>query len=491
MSFAARLRAVSVLEVADSSVWAEVEAVAGEHLAEALSPMRRVVHPTFEKAGLARLRAVGVSVLVRHARRPRELIEAAQAELSEVTGRLSWRARDLLHEVQRHAQDGVVFELHAWDPVSDAGSVRELLGAGLMEAVPELTGRYRLHPDLSPPPPRAYDFSEAVMGETEDLPPSRPGPVGLLHDLAALAAAIDAESPHRTLAGPIARADARKLGRKLASPLPPSRSIESDERWGRALRALDLLGVVSTDPVTREMHLDLGLEEVLSGTPEEAVDRLVHRLVDADLHAAVPAVREALRQAGEGALDTLLWLEAMRDQDRSVLFPPWRSVGVPTYPFHEGETPRPYDDDGFDAVEAPLLRRLLRLLEGMGLVRVASGVFAATPDGRRWARAEGPTPPPVWVSSDLELLVPPDAITPWERFQIERLSRCTSRQVVDRYRLERAGLERWLAVHELDEALDLLQRRSPAVPEGVVETLRSWARDATRVVLVRGVVLEG
>ena len=69
-------------------------------------------------------------------------------------------------------------------------------------------------------------------------------------------------------------------------------------------------------------------------------------------------------------------------------------------------------------------------------------------------------------------VVPPDAVTPWERFQIERLGR-------------------WLATHELDEALDLLRRRCPAVPPVVEDTLRQWARGATRIVLTTGIVVEG
>lgn len=487
---ARRLRAVSVLDVAEPAVWAELEAVVGAHLGEALSPLRRVVLPSFEKQGLATLGRLGVPVLVRGARRSREEEEASRAELAAVVDRLSWRAKPVLYAAQRHASQGVAIGLHAWDPLSDAGSVRELLGAGLMEEMPELEQRYRLHPDLPPPPPVVYAFSEAAMPETADLPSPRPGPIALLHDAAALAAAIDAETPRRTLSGSVARADSRKLGKRLASKAVTEHGIEADDRWSRAMRALDALGAVSTDPVTRETHLDLGLEALLAGSAEDAMDRLLHRLVDPDLHAAVPAVREALRQAGDGAVDTLIWLEHVRDQDRGVLFPPWRRDGQEFYPFHEGETPRPYDDDGFEAIEAPLLRRLLGTLERMGVVRLAPGIFAGTPDGRRWARAEAPPPPPVWVSSDLEIVVPPDAITPFERFQLERLGRCLSREVADRYRLERAGLERWLAIHELDEALALLRRRALALPPAVVETLTTWAAHVTRIVLVRGVLLE-
>jgi hypothetical protein len=96
----------------------------------------------------------------------------------------------------------------------------------------------------------------------------------------------------------------------------------------------------------------------------------------------------------------------------------------------------------------------------------------------------------LWCGSDLELVVPPGGLTPWERFQLERLTTCLGRDVVDRHRLDRAALTAWLATHELDDALELLQRRCLAVPGAVVETLEQWAQSAQRVVLTRGVLLE-
>ncbi|MEQ1507921.1 MAG: hypothetical protein ABMB14_37175, partial [Myxococcota bacterium] len=84
------------------------------------------------------------------------------------------------------------------------------------------------------------------------------------------------------------------------------------------------------------------------------------------------------------------------------------------------------------------------------------------------------------------VVVPPDGLTPWERFQLERLSRCVARDVVDRYRLVREGLESWLRFHGVDEAVALLGRRCPAVPRTAVDTLEAWARSASRVVVTRG-----
>jgi hypothetical protein len=489
------MRSVSVLEVADPSVWDELAARAPlePHVAEELGPLRRIVKPSFEKDVLPRLAEQGAPVLVRYARRGRAEVESAAAELAAVIAGLPADARRVLTAARHHAVDGVVRGLHAWDPVSDAASVRVLRGAGLLEEIPDdghppFHGSYRLNPDLPPAEPFAYDLADAAMDETDDLEDARPGPVGLLHDLAALAAAIEHVGASRTVAGAIAKADGKRLAARLGKP---DAVIDSDPRWGRALRGLDALRVVSTDPLTRVVHLDHGLETTLAGDTPDAVDALIRRMVEADLQGVLPAVRAALRAAGDGAVDLVVFLELVREQHRDVLFPAWKRGGERVYPTPDGASPRPYDDDGFEAIETPMVYALLGKLARLGLVRRAPGVFAGTADGRVWARIPVVHPPPVWISSDLEVMVPPDAITPWERFQLERLSRCLSRDVVDRYRLERKSLDAWLATHEVDEALELLRRRAKAVPTTVEDTLRSWARSAMRVVLTRGVIVEG
>jgi hypothetical protein len=328
------------------------------------------------------------------------------------------------------------------------------------------------------------------MDETDDLEEPRPGPVALLHDLASLAAVLDHVAPRRTHAGPLTKADARRVGKRLGDEqVIDTGEVHTHPRWGRALRALELLGVVSMDPVKRELHLDLHLEHTLAGTTEDAVDRLVHRLVERDLHVVIPAVREALRQAGPGAIDEVVFLDLLREQQRDLLFPPWTRLGRQIYPVLGDAELRPYDDDGWDRVEARMVRAVLKRLARLGLIRRAPGVFAGTDDGRRWAGVRQGPMPPIWVSSDLEVVVPPDAITPWERFQLERLGRCVGRDVVDRYRLDRRGLVGWLSTHDVSEAIALLERRCPALPTTVRETLHAWSASATRIVLVRGVIL--
>jgi len=472
------MRSVTVLEVVDASVWEELAARApiDDHLGPAISPLRREVLPSFE----AELQPL-LGLLVRYPRRAPEEIQAATAACAALIATLPAEALAVLHAAQRHALDDVVHEGHAWDPVADADAVRSLLGRALLERLED--GRFRLHADLPPPPARAWDFDEAVMDETDDLSAPGPGPVGLLTDVAALAAAVEHVRPQRTYKGTLVKTDQRKLGQRLGG-------VDLDEdRWARAFRALEALRVVSVDPLARVLELDLGLERTLAGEVADAVDALLRRLVEPELHGALEAVREGLRQAAGGALDELVFFELLRDQSRELVFPAWRRDGERLYPLIASEAPRLQDDAAWEKIEVPTLLRLLRRLERMGVVRRAPGVIAATVDGRVWARATQPAQPPVWVTSDLEVMVPPNALTPWERFHIERLGRCLSRDVVDRLRLERPSLETWLATHEVDEALELLRRRCPGVPASVVDTLSGWARSATRAVLWRGVLL--
>lgn len=486
-------RVVSVLEVAEPAIWDELATLVAidDHTVEVLDPRRRVVDAAFERDVLPALEGV----LVRYARRDAAEAARALAEAEAAVVGLPNATRRVLHAAQRHALDGLVIGRQAWDPLHDANHVRALHGAGLIRPLPDddappYAGRYRLADDLPPPPEIAYDLDEAVMDETDDLPPDGPGPMTLLHDMASLAAALEHHAPKLTHAGTLAVADAKRVGRHLADPdLADGARLEEHPRWGRALRGLHALKMVSVDPLARTLHLDLGLEASLRGSTEEATDRLVHRLVDADLHVVVPAVRAALAQAKDGAVDEVVFLDLLREQHRDVLFPAWSRDGVDVYPTHGDALPRPYDDDGFDRVEGRMVGAALARMARFGLLRRAPGVFAGTADGRRWAGAGHLHAPPVWATSDLELVVPPDAVTPWERFQLERLGRCLQRDTVDRYRLEKASLATWLSTHDVDEAIGLLRRRCVGLPQGVVDTLMAWAAAAQRVVLTRGVVL--
>jgi hypothetical protein len=475
-------------------LWSELDARGhlAPHLDEALSPTRRVVKPTFETL-LQELAEQGTPVLVRYAERDAEEVAASREDVAAKVAELRVRTAEVLRNAQRHATDGEVVGLHAWDPEHDGPAVRALLGAGLLSAPPgqaDPAGRFLLHPDLPDAPGVAYDFTEAAMDLTDDLSEPQPSVVTLLHDLAALAAALQRVSTRRTVAGSVMKQDARKLGRQLgAKDLAKSGRFDEFPRWSRALRALGLLRVVSTDPIKREIFLDDGLDQTLAGTTADAVDRFLHRVVERDLHVLLPAVRQALTDAGNGAVDQLVFVDELRLQHRDVVFPRWLRDGIEQYPGPDGAPGRPWDDDNWERVEGKMVGVLLKRLDTLGLVRRAPGVFAATEDGRLWAGVPTHPPPPVWVSSDLEITVPPGSVTPWERFQLERLGPCIARDVVDRYRLERPALVQWLEHHDEEQAIALLQRRSPAVPSSVVTTIRTWATSARRFVLTRGVLL--
>ena len=487
-------RAVTVLEVESPALWDELKAQVDldPHLGAFVAATQRSVLD--EGALLAALAQVGVIPLARFSRRGAEEIAAHRDDLSHGIASLRSDVREVLHQAQRHALENVVMDLHAWDPARDSQAISDLHARGMITRLPDQSRfpgvRYLLDPDLPPPPEPPYRFDEAAMAETDDLEPSGRSITGLLHDIASLAAAIQRTTPRLTAKGTVTRADARKLGDQLGDvELTKSGELESHERWGRALNALRALRAVSTAPIKRELFIDHGLEQSLEGTTEEATDRIVHRLMERDLHVVLPPLRAALRCAGSGAVDEVVFMDLLREQHREILFPRWDSPHGPIYPVLEGERARPFDDEGWERIEERTIQAALKRTQSLGLIRRAPGVFAGTIDGRRWARVDDHSPPPVWVTSDLEVMVPPDAVTPWERFQLERLSTCISRDVVDRYRLKREALRLWLTTHDVEEALDLLARRAPGLPHTVVDTLTSWARSACRVSLVRGVLV--
>lgn len=487
-------RAVSVLTVAHETWWARLGATLDldKHTIPTEEPLSRIVHPGMERSLLD---GTSSKIFVRYARQASDADPAdAQSPLQARVDALDHAARRLLHTTQRHAVGGEVVGLQTWDPLRDWESVRSLMVMGLLEAVvgdPPRTGRHRLVSGLPAPPPVSYDFAEAVFEAPDDLRPARPGPAGILQDAASLAAAILHLEPKRVLAGTLARTDSRKLGRWIGdAALAEGAAIEESARWGLALRALEALGAVSMDLMDRILRIDLGLERTLEGTITEAVHRFACAVLDRDLHPVLPAIRTALCEARGEAVDEVVFLDELRMQHRSVLYPCWERDDAVVYPVAPGECARLYDEDGWEQVECRAIERALSRLARIGLIRRAPGVFAATPDGRQWAAERDAPRPPIWVGSDLEIIVPPHSLTPGQRFAIERLGRCVRRDVADQIRLERESVERWLAWHDVDEAVAILLERAPGVPRNVVETLSAWESSVCQVVLTRGVLVQ-
>lgn len=458
--------------------------------ADPAHPLRRRVRAGAEGAVA---RALEGRALVCFARAPRSAPPAPLAAPPFPLPPAALRVRDA---AARHADDGYVFGLHAWDPLRDADAVRALVGAGQLVPAPlegappgDFDGRYRLGPGVEAPPPPALDWEDAALRPVpDDLPPAGPGPVALLHDAAALAAAIEAVQPRRTVAGPLTKPDARRLGERLGEPaLGTALSLEAHPRWSIALRALEALGAVRADPLhANTLSLDAGLDSTLAGDDGAATDRLLRRVIDRDLHPGLPLVRAALAAVGDAAVDEVIFADLLREGARELFFPRWERDGHAIYPTLPGEQARPWTDASWEEVELGLVKRLLARLARVGVLRRVPGVFAATPDGRRWASGPPGPRPPVWVSGDLELIVPPDALTPGERLQVERLGRCVARGVVDRYRLERAGYQRWRAAHGPAELRDLLERRAPGVPTGWQDTLDAWEHAVSAITLTHG-----
>lgn len=484
------MRVVSVLSVSHPAVWSEVESVVplAPFTEGVLDATRRIVGPEFARDAAPVLTKRGLTPLIRFARR------APVPDASpEPAAPLPRAVAAFWGHVWRHQQAGQALGSRVWDPEGDAPLVDALVGAGLIVPIageaPPRAGEYRVVGPAPAEPP--FDPSDAVMPAPDDLDAPPHGAVALLHDMASLAAALLHHPVRMTHAGTPDVAAARRVGARLASPILAERGkLADDPRWDRAMRGLSLLGAVRTEPIERSLLLDPHLEEMLAGTVGDAADRLVRRLVEPDLHPLLPLVRAALAAAAGQALDEVVLADLVFEQAREVLYRPWRRDGVVWYPFPHGDPTRPFDRDGFDALEARHLRDVLRVLHRLGLIRRSPGVIAPTHDGLSWAGVDLTEHAPIWIGSDLELIVPPESVTPWERFQIERLAVCLARDVVDRYRLDRRGVAQWLATHEIDEALGLLDRRARAVPSTVRESLRAWADGALRLVLTHGVVLD-
>lgn len=486
-------RRVHVLEVIEPSVWGEVEAMVDlAPLVEAeLDPRRRAVKRGSERAIVPALRKRGVPVLIRAAP---TFLEDVEAEVTVPT--LSDEARHLLHTAQRRAIRGVFAGARVWHPVTDRRAISELLDRGLIApeghdlqatarrprrpkltltgqapAVADPLGAWTLAPGLPAPPEPDWDVAEALFDAPDDLVTVTDGLLARLHDAATLAAALRHATPRRTHQGHLDRAGCRQLGRRLRDEgLVKTGDLDrGDPRWGRALDLLIAVEAVEEDAILRTVSVRDGvLRGVLAGDLPTLLDRAVRRVAPPDLAPLLGALAAAIRQAGHHAIDEVVLLELLAEQQDGT-----------------------FADDAqrFLTEQRPLLDDAIGLLHGLGLVSRAPGAFAATDDGRIWAGCERSPAPPVWIASDLEIVVPPDALTPLQRYGLERLARPVARDVVDRLRLDRDGLADWLTDSTVDEAVALLQAVAPAVPRTVTDTLASWARGLTRIVLVTDVDL--
>lgn len=476
--------------VADPAIWDELSALLPLHTAVVaeIGPTERVVDAAIEPKLRVALESAGRALLRRrpdpgptppgHAALPPKAHAALQA--------LSEAERSLLHRVQRRAHEGFVSGASAWDPHAEARPLAALTQAGLivpLSGQADPAGPWQLHPQLPPPPPVAYDFDDARMDPPEDLPPSYDSP-SLDADIAAMAAALRRHPLRVTHALTPEVAGMKALGRRLADPAlaRSGRPEQGDPRWRRALDALRLLKVLAVEEISRELSPNAALPGVLALPPAERLDLLVRRALDPALHPLLPPIREALRQANGQAIDAVIFQDLLAQQHRDLLFSPWGQVGIRTYPRVVDDPIVPYTRDSFDDIEGAAIARALHALGRVGMLRLAPGVFAASGEGRQWAGLNPGPRPPIHVTPDLEIVVPPGALSARERYLLEQLAHPLSRDVVDRFALRRADLVRWLEHHTLDEALALLSERAAhGLPSAVAHALRGWAETAERV----------
>ncbi|MEY3211105.1 MAG: hypothetical protein RIT28_1586 [Pseudomonadota bacterium] len=472
-------------------MWASLEALAPvrAHTLAELDPCLRHVGVRLKGPLERALKARGESLRVR-ALAPEEPTETEAAPARRALDDLPPKLLAVLTRALRLAEEGVFLGTRAWDPHGEARAVDTLVNVGLITALDDERlprwGRYRLAPGLPEPAPVAYAFEDAVMPPPPDLAQRGPSLLALEQDVAVFLAGVAAAGLRRTVDGHPDVAGARRLGRRLMDPnlSRDGRLTHASPRWQLAARVVEALGLWECDPLSRALLPAQRVQRLLSQGPSARFDGLARRVVEQDARPLIPALRAALRAAGDEAIDEVVLRALLAEQHRDLLFAPWGQVGARFYPCPPEATPILYDDDGFDEVEGPLLSRAIDALARLGLVTRAPGVFAATAEGRVWAGLDptGPTPR-LLLSADLELVVPPGALPPWERLLIELATSPVSRDVVDRLRLGRAELERALGFVPLTTLLAVLESRvGHRLPPSVVEALQLWARPWERIV---------
>lgn len=310
------------------------------------------------------------------------------------------------------------------------------------------------------------DWDEAFFPVEDDLAPLGEPLRGVEDDLASLAAALERQPPRVTHQGSWDKQTTKQIGRRLLDKELARSGVwhTADKRWQRALAVLQVMHLVPMDPVTRQLEVSHGVPTLLHGTRAERFDHLVRQVVDADLHPVLPVYREVLQQADQQAVDEVIFRELLVEHHKLLLL---QSLG-----------------GSDEEVHGPLLSYVRDVLSRLGLLAVGPGAFAATPDGRAWAGLEPPLAPArMLVTSDLEIVLPPESLEPYERYHLERFTTCLQRDVANRHRLTRKDLAAWLTHGSVQDILTLLEAHAWGVPINVGEALNAWAQDLTRVVL--------
>ena len=115
-------------------------------------------------------------------------------------------------------------------------------------------------------------------------------------------------------------------------------------RWQMAGGVVEALGLWECDPLSRALLPAQRVQRLLSQGPAARFDGLARRVVEHDARPLIPALRAALRAAGEQAIDEVVLRALLAEQHRDLLFAPWGQVGDRVYPCPPESTPQKFAD---------------------------------------------------------------------------------------------------------------------------------------------------
>ncbi|MCB9795732.1 MAG: hypothetical protein H6741_23810 [Alphaproteobacteria bacterium] len=399
----------------------------------------------------------------------RELMTATPEEVAEATSVLA-RAR-ALPDAQRDLLDTLLLAVGAGQAVPERFRARveaegEPLWRGgflLPQSAPSagatIDPRYyaaacRLHPALR----RRRPFRKALPRLPADTQATFP-PSDARWDAVVVAAALEAAPPTLNKDGTPRRDQTRRLLDGLG---------EDRHRWGLALDLARATGLAR--PAAGRLY----------GFPEARPRALVDPL------AVLP---EPLQEAAEVLLRVLDddWvpfdglLDFLRTRAREVLRCPTRR-GV--YELPQGLR---FDDEGWERVEAPLLRGAADVLHRVGSLDAARGVTGLS--AARRAQPRPPMPPGFLLTPDLDILVGAGELGSADHGRLCRIAPYVNGDRVHRHKLTREGVAADMAAgHDGAEAfLGRLSRTG--VPLSVKQSIAQWSRSAERLTIFTGVTL--
>jgi hypothetical protein len=303
-------------------------------------------------------------------------------------------------------------------------------------------------------------FGNHLPRTDAETPASLP-PADARRDAIIMAALLDRTQPGLTKGGNL-RADAEQ---RLYSSLG-----DDSHRWSLALH------LAKTGGLARPVG------DRLLGFPESPLRRIPNPeelLAPEDREAALVL----LRAADSHWLPLADLLTILRDHARWILHSPDAKSTEPngTYADHPAHA---FDEEGWDALEAPSLHRAADVLVRLGHLEARQG-----PDGPTHLRVPAGAPqgaPGFLVTPDLDILVAPGELPLSLYGRLCRLAPYVDGDRAHRHRLSREGIAADISAGHSDAEEFLSEYARFPLPESVVSSLAEWGRSAARVSLWTG-----